>query len=370
MQQKKNIARKSTKKNPTSNTQNPSKRLNHLKILGLLLTAIGIGLFIYFVYSVGISEILEGVGKIGWIGFAIILFIYLLRICVRASAWKLSVYDPYKLSFYDTFSAVIIGEAVSSVIPLGILASGTSKAVAVSNRVPLVVGLSSVATENLFYTLVTSLFIVSGATAFLYNYSAESSWIWTIYALIGFIVILLALGILMILRQWHWASGICEWLYKKGVLRKYLEDGRLHVRLFENLIYGFYRRHPNRFAPIILFEVLYHACGIAEVLFILSRISEAVPTFYSAFLLESVSRVVTITFKLIPFAIGVDEASSQFISENLALGIAVGVTIAILRKGRILFWAIIGILIILFRGLTLAEILSRDGGIKNEMEKK
>jgi hypothetical protein len=134
-----------------------------------------------------------------------------------------------------------------------------------------------------------------------------------------------------------------------------LENGRLHVRLFENLIYGFYRRHPQRFFSIILCEMMFHACGIAEVLFILSRISEM--NFFNAFLLESVSRVVTVIFKLIPFAIGVDEASSQFISENLALGVAVGLIIPILRKGRSLFWAIIGILIILFRGLTLSQIL-------------
>ncbi len=344
-----------------------SNKLSHLKTFAAVLSVSGVGLFIYFIYSVGIKEILEGIGKIGLIGFAVIVFLYLLRIIVRAIAWKLSVYKRYKLSFYDTFSAVIIGEAVSSVIPLGILASGTSKAVAVTNRVPLVVGLSSVATENLFYTLITSLFIISGATAFLVNYGTESNWIWTVYALIVIILALLILGSLMILRRWHWASGICSWIYEKGFLRQYLKHGRIHVKLFENLIYGFYRRHPHRFAPIILCQILYHAIGIAEVWFILSRISDAVPTFYQAFLLESVSRVVTIIFKLIPFAIGVDEASSQFISENLLLGVAVGVTIAILRKGRILFWAGIGILIILKRGLSLTEILSHSESLQADV---
>lgn len=124
--------------------------LKHLRSIGIILSFLGICLFVYFVYSVGVNEILEGVAKIGFGGFSVILFLYLLRICVRASAWKLSVYEPYKLHFKDTFQAVIIGEAVSSIIPLGILASGTSKAVAVSNRIPLVAGLSSVATENLF----------------------------------------------------------------------------------------------------------------------------------------------------------------------------------------------------------------------------
>ena len=48
-----------------------------------------------------------------------------------------------KNSIYkDTIPALIIGEAMSTIIPLGILVSGTTKAVAVRKRVPLVVGLS------------------------------------------------------------------------------------------------------------------------------------------------------------------------------------------------------------------------------------
>lgn len=331
--------------------------LKRLKILATILSISGVTLFIYFIYSVGISEILEGIAKIGFGGFAVILFLYSLRICVRASAWRLSVHEPYKLSFKDTFQGVVIGEAISSLIPLGILASGTSKAISVRNRIPLVAGLSSVATENLFYTFITSLFIISGAILFLLNFETNDAWRWTIYALIGVICSLLIFCFLLILRQWHLASGLCQWIYEKGFWQNLLKNGRGQVRLFENLIFDFYRSASNRFAPIVIYQILYHAFGIAEVWFILSRISSVAPDLYSSFLLESVSRVVTITFKLVPFAMGVDEAGSQFIAENLSLGIAVGLTIAILRKGRNLFWAIIGVLIILKRGINLAEIL-------------
>jgi hypothetical protein len=332
------------------------KHLTRLKIFGISLTVLGLSLFIFYIYSVGISEILDGVGKIGVGGFVAILLLYFGRISVRASAWKLSVHEPFNLQFKDTLPAVIIGEAISSIIPLGILASGTSKAIAVRNRIPLVAGLSSVATENLFYTLVTSLFIIAGAVAFLFSFPADNAWTWTIYGLIAVIISLLVFCFFLIFRQWHLASGFCKWLYERGLFRRILAEGHLQVRLFENIIFDFYRSYPSRFGPIILCEVLYHALGIAEVWFILSKVSDVIPNFYSSFLLESVSRVVTTTFKLIPFAIGVDEASAQFITENLELGAAVGVTLAILRKGRGLFWALVGILIILKRGINFAEI--------------
>ena len=87
----------------------------------------------------------------------------------------------------------------------------------------------------------------------------------------------------------------------------------------------------------------------------MSRISSSIPTVFTAFLLESISRVISTTFKLVPFLVGVDEAGAQFVTETLALGVGVGVTLAIIRKGRILFWAVIGVLLILKRGLSIRE---------------
>ncbi|MFN3330042.1 MAG: hypothetical protein ACK419_03850, partial [Pyrinomonadaceae bacterium] len=127
------------KEKTISEAETNSRKLARLRFLGLLLTFFGILLFGYFVWSVGIHEILEGIAKVGIDGFIVILFIYFLRIFVRSLAWKLSVFEPYKLRLRDTIPAVIIGEAMSSMIPLGILVSGTSKAIAVRHRVPLII---------------------------------------------------------------------------------------------------------------------------------------------------------------------------------------------------------------------------------------
>jgi hypothetical protein len=333
--------------------------------VAVLFTILGIGLFAYFILTVGYEEILSGIGKIGFGGFAILSFIYFLRIFARGAAWKLSVYAPYKLSLRDTVPAVIIGEALSTMIPLGILVSGTAKAVAVRKKVPLVVGLSSVATENLFYSLVTGLFIVIGGFAFLRSFELADGWRVTIDVLIVLVIALIVFGALMVLRQWHFASEICEKLYRKGFGVKVLEKGRMHVRLFENLIYGFYRQYPQRFLPILFFEIVFHLLGILEIWFVLTRISEAIPSFFTSFLLESISRIILTTFKLVPFVIGVDEAGSKFVAETLALGAGVGITLAIIRKGRSIFWVLIGMLLIIKRGLSIKEFTSA----KDEAEK-
>jgi len=330
--------------------------VRRLKILGLVLTLGGIGLFSYFIYIEGINDIAADVARFGFAGFAAILAVYFLRIITRAWAWKLSVYEPYSLSLKDTIPAVIIGESLSALIPLGILISGTSKAVAVRRKVPLVVGLSSVATENLFYSLVTSVFLIFGALTLIRSFHLDEAWIITLDIVIAVIVFVILFIIVMVIRQWHFASATCEWLHTKGIGRRLLEHGRLHVRLFENLIYGFYRRYPKRFLPICALEAAFHILGLIEVYFVLGFISPLGTSWLSAFLLETVSRLITVVFKLIPFLVGVDEAGAQFVTEVLGLGTAVGITLAVIRKGRVLFWTAIGLALIVKRGLSLKEI--------------
>lgn len=336
--------------------QNSSKSINRLKFAGIILTIIGIGLFAYFVYAVGFHEIFEGIKRFGFAGFGVIIVIFFLRICARAWAWKLSVHEPYSLRMRDTIPAVVIGEALSSTIPLGVLVSGTSKAVAVRMHIPLVAGLSSVATENLFYSFTTAVFLIVGAVVLLRNFVVDETVTLTLDLIIASLGLLIILGLIMVIRRWHFASETCEWLYEKGFFRKLLENGRFDVRLFENFIYGFYRRYPKRFVPICGIETVYHLLGIAEVWFILSRLSDAYPSVLDSFLLESVSRLITIIFKLVPFVIGVDEAGAQFVGTTIALAAGIGVTIAIIRKGRIVFWTLIGLILVIKRGISISEI--------------
>ena len=327
-----------------------------MKVAAILLTIAGLGLFSYFVYAVGVHDIYQGILRFGVVGFAVILANHFLKICIRAYAWKLCVHEPYSLSMGDTIPAVVIGEAMSSTVPLGILASGTAKAVAVRNRIPLVAGLSSIATENLFYSLATSVFLIAGGVILLRGFVIDETLVLAINFMIVSVIILIVLGFLMVIRQWHFASFTCNWIYKKGFLKSILENGRNHVRRFEDLIYSFYRQYPKRFLPICLLEGLYFILGITEVWYILSRLTDSFPSVLSAFLLESISRLIIVIFKLIPFVIGVDEAGAQLMGETLAVAAGVAVTIAIIRKGRIIFWTAMGWLLIIKSELSITPL--------------
>ncbi|MEP6923667.1 MAG: lysylphosphatidylglycerol synthase domain-containing protein [Pyrinomonadaceae bacterium] len=330
---------------------------SRLKILGLALTILGLGLFGYFIYEAGIEEIWDGINRLGF-GFLLIVVLYAFKLATRAGAWKLSLEKPYSLGFFNAYRAVIMGEALTAIIPLGILTSGTTKAVAVRKQLPLVVGLSSVAIENLFYSLATAVLFLSGGMMFLFLFHPTGNAALASYALIALVFAAIIGGFLMVIYEWRFASNFANWLYNRNLATRLLHSGRAQVLHFENLIYGFYRHQPQRFLPILLLETAFHTLGILEVWIILDAISDVRISFGTALLLDSVNHIILFTFKLIPFALGVDEAGARYITDTLAIGAGVGVTLAIIRKGRVLFWTILGMLLVARSGLSWKEVTS------------
>ena len=345
---------------PDERTEN-----SRLKILAIILTILGLGLFGYFIYEAGINEIWNGVGRLGW-GFLLIITLYALKLSTRAAAWTLSLEKPYRLGFFQAYRAVMMGEALTAIIPLGILTSGTTKAVAVRKHLPLVVGLSSVAVENLFYSLATAILFLSGGIMFVLLFQPTGSAAAGSFALIAIVFAAIIGGFLMVIYQWRFASNLANWLYNRQIATGILHHGRAEVLRFEDLIYGFYRHQPNRFLPIILLETVFHGLGILEVWIILAAISDVSIHFSTALLLESVNHIVLFVFKLIPFALGVDEAGARFITDALELGAGVGVTMAIIRKGRVLLWTFFGIIFIAQSGFSFGEVNAESNAATND----
>lgn len=335
--------------------QLPNKKLQRWHIVGVALTILGVALFGYFVYEAGIEEIWNGISRLGF-GFLLILALYALKLLTRAAAWRLSLEKPYRLGLLNAFRAVAMGEALSSLIPLGVLTSGTTKAIAVRNQLPLVVGLSSVAIENLFYSLATAVLVIAGGTTFLFLFQPTENVAMASYALISVVIAVIVAGFLMVIYEWRFASNFANWLYNRNIATRFLHLGRAEVVRFENAIYGFYRRQPHRFLPILGLQLAFHTLGILEVWIILAAISDITINFSAALVLDSVNHVILFVFKLIPFALGVDEAGARFITDALAIGASAGVTLAIIRKGRVICWTAFGIFLLVRSGLSLAEI--------------
>jgi hypothetical protein len=105
--------------------------------------------------------------------------------------------------------------------------------------------------------------------------------------------------------------------------------------------------HPARLAQVFSLQLVYHLLAVVEAYLTLQWVSATVrPTAVQAVVFETVNRFTTVVFKFVPFRVGVDEAAAGAIAPVVAVTAAAGVTLAIVRKARMLFWSAVGLLLI------------------------
>ena len=336
-------------------------RSKKLAPLGVIFGIVGLLLFAYFVREAGVGKIMQGIQRLGF-GFLLIIAISSVRHIVRALAWTKCVEQPYRLRFRDAFACRLMGDALGNIVPFVSMAvSEPSKAVFARRYVPLMVGLSAIALENIFYSVTVILFIFSGTMALLLSFPLPGPLRYASFGALAVTASLLPLGYLVIYKQWRFLSGFMSFLKNRGLARA--EKSIPRARQMEDRIYGFYARNRNLFLPILALESCFHLAGVAEIYVTLSFISDVAPTLLAAFILESVNRVINVVFKFIPFRLGVDEGGSGAVAKVLGLTRPVGTTLAIVRKGRDLFWTGVGVLLMLQRGLSPAAVLNEEESV-------
>jgi hypothetical protein len=324
-----------------------SKR--RLTPLGIVLTASGVVLFAYFVKRAGVTEIAEGIKRLGS-GFLLILLISGSRHVVRSLAWMLCLEPPHRLRFRDALRARLMGDAIGNILPLGsLVVAEPAKPALIRDRLPLIEGFSSLLIENVFYSLSVVTFVSAGMLALLLSFSLTKGLRLASVITVAVVAAVIATGILLIRRQVRFISGAATFLHRRGFNRKWIDKGRT----VEDRLYGFYQRNGSLFLPILLLEACFHLAGVIEIYVSLHFISPQPPTLFTAFILESVNRVITMAFKFVPMRIGFDEAGTGKISRVLQYSEAAGVTLAIVRKGRDLCWAAVGVALLAHRGWSL-----------------
>ena len=338
---------------PEPSNKTSKKGLTPLGVIGFVL---GLILFAYFVKKAGVGQILEGISRLG-AGFLLVIAVSSLRQIARSIAWTLCMEPPYRLRFRDAFRARVMGDAIGNILPFaGFLVSEPAKPALIRDRVPLMAGFSALAIENIFYALSVALFIFTGMVALLLSFTLPKGLRLVSIITLAVIVVVIAFGGVLIAKRLRFVSGSAKFLHRRGLNEKWIEK----AGSLEDRVYGFYQRNSARFLPIILLEFGFHLAGVVEIYVTLSFISpDQPPTFLTAFILESVNRIITVAFKFIPMKMGVDEAGTGRISKVLQFTMATGVTLAIVRKARDLFWAATGMILLLQRGLSLRSV-ARD----------
>ena len=329
----------------------PSTRsTRQITAAGLLTAAAGTALFIWLVKTVGPHEIWTGFQKIGW-SLGWILLLGGLRFAARARAWALCIEPPHSLHFVDAFNAVVCGDALGNVTPLGPIVGEPAKIACVRGRVGVAAALTALAMENVLYTLSVGAMIAAGTIALLFSVELP-------VALREFSEI--ALGCIAVMFL---VAGWLVWR-RPAVISTLLPVARVKgsriekLRAMEQELFTFAGRRRAVMLPLVLLELSFHALGVAEKHLTLWLILGSAPPLLTSFIVETADRVITVAFKFVPFQVGVGEAGTGLVTDVLSLGPAPGVTLSIVRKARMGIWSLAGTALLVRRGLTPRRVLA------------
>jgi hypothetical protein len=320
----------------TSGRRLPARLLAALFALG------GAGLFAWVVRRTGVPNILEGIQRVGW-GLAIVLAFGGLRLAIRTACWRLCMPPESTLTFGRAFSAFLAGDTAGTITPFGMLASEPTKVFLVRHHLAPRDSVTSLAAENIIYAASVVAMVAVGLVVVLFTVPLDDRWrMWLVAALAG-LVAAAAAGARLLRGTWSPSRGARPaW--------------RERVAAARQAVVGFTAAHPGRLWRVFALDLGFHMIAVLEAFMTLRWLLGPPalgfgepgnsPSLAQAIAFEALNRVVIVAFKFVPFRIGVDEALTGAVAPILSVNPAAGVTLAVVRKVRSLFWAGVGLIVI------------------------
>jgi hypothetical protein len=326
-----------------------------LTVAGALTALVGVAALAWQLRDIDPREIWVGIYRVRW-GFPAILALAGLRFALRAFAWTRCIEPPARLAFRDAFAAVLAGDAVGNLTPLGPIVSEPAKAAFVRGRVDLAAAIAALAIENLYYTLSVAAMIAAGTIALLFSFDVGDDVRYTSEIALAIILLLFAAVGWGLWRRPALVSRALIAFTRRGAA--FAPPERLEkIRRLEHEIYSFASRRPDVLARLVATEIAFHALGVAEILLTLALLLGTSPSLLLAFVLEGANRLITVLFKFVPLRVGVDEAGTEGLTQILGYGLGLGVQLALVRKARMIAWSIAGSALLVRRGLSTRRIL-------------
>ena len=309
-----------------------------LALLNIAVAIVGVALLVYTVQRAGgWGVIVDGVASIGW-WFAVVVLLGAFRMLCRTRAWMICANDP-QLRFSDAFGAWLVADAVGNLTPLGVLASEPTKILMVRTMISTVTSVASVTIENIFYTASVLVVLLSGTWLFLQHANVPPGLEQISEIIVAGVAIAAVIGIWAARTRPAILSRFAPLVTKIAGTSAAPRDA---MREVETQIYAVPQWPIGRLAHVALWEVAFHAAAVAEVLVVLRLLVPDI-TLTEAFLLESTGRFVTVAFKFVPYRLGIDEAGSGAVASVLGLPPVTGVTLALVRRIRIIVLNAIGL---------------------------
>jgi uncharacterized protein (TIRG00374 family) len=308
------------------------------------------GLFIsaWMIYRLGPQRIAENLHTVGW-GVFLIILTRALHYLFETAAWKLVLAERGRgLSFFRLLIILLQGESLNY-ITVTKVGGEALKAYAIRQRTGLALSAASVIVLK-FCTLVGFWIVIFGGfLAILFNAAVEPK----VKGAVG--VGLVAVTLLILTLSWIQKiglSGPLSWIIRPLELRwKQLSGFALRLARVDRHIVEMYRSGGLR-------------VGVATLLCVLSWIEEIVAvwvllqffgmpeSWFIPTLIATTALLLNSLFFFVPWKAGTQEGTMVLTFTILGLSEPLGLSIAILRRLRELFWVFLGLVLFSIESLT------------------
>jgi hypothetical protein len=311
--------------------------------LHYLAAALGIALLVVLVRRTGTGTVMHQVKTIGW-GFGLVLVLGGIGHLIKTLAWRLTfACEIRNVSFARTFALRLISEAIAILGLPGQVIGEAARVSLLGSDVPIANSISSVTLDRGLYIVTSAIVTFTGLIAALLLVSFSR--MWRLYALLfalGAAAFLVASAVALRSR-WPVFSGVAKAIGRITWFKAWFDGKHSVIESAEKHFFDFYHKTPGIFWQSVALNVACHGTAILEV-YILLCFMGARSGLLLALVLEALTKLINTVGTFNPGNVGTYEGGNMIIFRLLGISSAAGLTMALCRRARILFWAAIGAL--------------------------
>ncbi len=331
--------------------------------------ALGVGLFIWTIASVGVGTLVAQVSQLG-VMLPLVMLLAAVRFALQAAGWRLAMGSSPRPSLLQAIRAVIAGEA-AGYLTWGPISREPVKALMVSAQTPERVSLSAAIVERLAYMGAATGLVALSLTLVAVR-ANRADWIAP-----GLAAAIIVAALWMVVKRRIQRTGLkpctTEENYQAS-LEKYQispekfqisrekyqasresqpskersQPSRWHraLALFAQggRLFSVGALSPATLAALVSLATLQEIINVLETYAVLTWLGAA-PTLEASIALEGLNRLANAPAQLIPGKLGVLELAGSTFASALQLGNANGLTLVLARRVRSLAWTGVGILL-------------------------
>ncbi len=166
---------------------------------------------------------------------------------------------------------------------------------------------------------------------------------WRVYALLlaAVLIALVVLAAVAVASRWQLMGNAARAIGRLPQLHDWVIGKEPTIDSAEHNLLTFSRKAPAAFWASLIFSLLWHALAVLEVYVILLFMGSGI-AFVGAFALEGLTKVINLVGALNPGNVGTYEGGNMLIAKMFGVTATAGLTLALCRRARAVFWAGVG----------------------------